>query len=133
MSVQRIAACLLFLAGCTHYNSQMLPGPKPPGWGTPEWHAFIGWMHDSLAAADPERDAQQAVARGDLHLLGVLSEAGAEVPGLKNWTKYKPGIYLLPATGDLIEGADHLEYIRVAHAYARQYNKTVLASGVDRR
>ena len=105
----------------------MLPRLEPPKWGTPEWHVFVSHLRDSLGAADPSHEAQAAIARADYHLLGVLGEA-LSVPGLgTNWTKYKPGIYILPATGELIEGEDHIAYLQIAYQYAENYNRVILA------
>ena len=129
MSVKPWLSLSILLAACAPArNSQMLPGLEPPRWGTAEWHRFVGHLRDSLATADPSREAQAAIARGEYHLLGVLGEA-LSVPGLStDWSKYQPGIYILPATGDVIEGDDHAAYLQVAHQYAEHYNRAVLAA-----
>ena len=117
----------LALVGCRPpSNARMLPSPQAPAEGTPQWHMFVEHLRDSLQRTDPELEAARAIARGDHHLLGLLSEA-LEVPGLTKWDEYRPGIYILPATGDAIADAGHAAYIQVASQYAAKYNKAVLA------
>ena len=126
MIIKSFVALLGFLAACSPHNSQMLPGLTPPAWGTPEWHAFVNRLADSLQAADPRCDAEEAAKRGDFHVLGLLGY-DLQVPGLDHWSKYKPGVYILPATSDAMEGLDHVAYMLVAHQYASEYNQTILA------
>jgi len=105
----------------------MLPGLTPPQWGSAAWFGFVGRLRDSLAAADPVRNASAAADSGDLHVLGLLGY-DLEVPGLGlKWPKYKPGVYILPATSDAIEGSEHLGYLLVARQYAQRYNATIIA------
>ena len=126
----QLCLALAFVAGCGPSHAQIvrpLPGPEPPPWGTSAWHTYLRRQTDSLVARDPQRDADSAVSRGDLHLLAISGYA-LIVPGLKrNWASYGHPIYLFRATGDHLEGPDHITYSRAAYDYAKAYNAVVLA------
>ena len=126
----QILLAMTMTTGCAQSRAQNvhpMPGAEPPQWGSPLWHAYLQRKTDSLLARDPRRDADSAVSRGDLHLLAVNGYA-LIVPGLdKNWPRYEYPIYVFPATGDHLEGVEHIAYSRAAYDYAKAYNRVVLA------
>ena len=117
------------VAGCTvHSNAVPAPGLLEPSQNSAQWLVFVRRLRDSLSSADPVQAAQAALTRRDYHLLGI-NEYALVVPGLStDWSKYKPGIYVLPAGGDAHQSPDQEAYMHVASQYAAAYNRTILGS-----
>ena len=77
----------------------------------------------------PEADAQAAIEKGDLRLLGFASRV-TSVPGVKRDDRKTAiascGVSLMKGFGDVIRSDKELAAMRLASAYAKRYNAVVL-------
>ena len=81
-----------------------------------------------LYKANPEKDAKQAIAKGDFRLLAVYGYT-LIVPGIKgDYTKYKKtyGIHPIEGTSDFIQNKEHGKLNALASKYAEKYNRIIL-------
>src|SRR5712692_9971975 len=125
VSITCALICLLALA-CSHSQApqtQPLPGLHLPTTDKAAWYLR---QRDSLVALDPVAEATAALAKGDRHLLGIVTYT-LVVPGIgRSWPNYKPGILVFPGTGDFITSSEQGSYQRTAMEYAAKYNATIL-------
>lgn len=74
---------------------------------------------------DPEADAQAAIEKGDLRLLGFALRA-TSVPGVAAADRQAAldvcGVRLLEGFGDVLRKGQDMTARRLAHAYATRYN-----------
>ena len=84
--------------------------------------ASLAWLHK----ADAERDAKQAIARGDKRLLAMATR-NPSLPGVpaESVSKLKSvcGIRYLAGTTDMVFGDTHLKLLKAAQEYATAYNR----------
>lgn len=82
-----------------------------------------------LKTANPEQDARVAIERGDLRLLRTAGRS-ASIPGLPSdqasELRRKCGIAVVPGTGDVVYGDEHLALLRKARRYAERYNQIMI-------
>jgi type IV pilus biogenesis protein CpaD/CtpE len=81
-----------------------------------------------LDAADPQADANQAVKKNDLRLLGLATRS-VIIPGLEeeNILKYEEhcGVQLIEGISDVVRSDEHLRLMQKARSYALQYNAII--------
>lgn len=81
-----------------------------------------------LDAADPQTDAQEAIKKGDLRLLG-LAYRSVHIPGVSNeeTMKYemKCGVQLIDGVSDIVRSDEHLRLMNKARSYALSYNAVI--------
>jgi len=86
--------------------------------------------------ADPVADALQAAHRGDFRLIGIAGR-GILVPGADSVLGADAAnmcaVRVVPGTGDVITSALTRQLNAVATAYARAYNRTLLAHAPGHR
>lgn len=103
----------LFLNSCA--NSSM---PIDPNVQKLQW----------LDAADPQTDAQQAIKKGDLRLLGLATRA-VSIPGVNEEERYlyerDCGVQLIEGISDVIRSDEHLRLMQKARSYALKYNAII--------
>lgn len=81
-----------------------------------------------LYKANPEKDAKEAIAQGDVRLRAVYGYT-LVVPGIKgDYTKYKEtyGLNPIEGTSDFIQNEEHGKLIKLATKYAEKYNRIIL-------
>ena len=122
----RCVPCLLAILACSATRPPAvapIPGLRVPGQDQARWYAR---QRDSLSSLDAVKEANDARARGDCRLLGVVTLA-LVVPGAgPNWREYRYGVFYFPGTGDMISSPEQGEYQGAASAYAARYNATQL-------
>ena len=103
----------LFIIGCATQSGGMDPYVQKLQW---------------LDAADPQTDAQQALKKGDLRLLGLATHS-VNIPGVvkEETLKYetKCGVQLIEGISDVIRSDEHLRLMQKARSYALQYNAII--------
>lgn len=81
-----------------------------------------------LDAADPQKDAQQAIKKGDLRLLGLATRT-VNIPGVKKDESYKYekkcGVQLIDGISDVVRSDEHLRLMQKARSYALKYNAII--------
>ena len=81
-----------------------------------------------LDSADPQADAAQAIAAGDLRLLGLATRA-ITLPGVDpdDFYRYEQacGYRLLDGVSDVVRSDEHLRLIQAARSYALRYNAII--------
>lgn len=108
--------------------------------------AFSSWADDKnqkgiepveqlrwLYKADPEKDALEAIAKGDLRLRAVYGYTMI-IPGIKDdYTKYKKayGINPIEGTSDYLQNEEHGKLNTIAVKYAEKYNQVILKHKKD--
>ncbi len=88
---------------------------------------FIKQTIVELERADPARDLQAALLRGDKRFVGVMGFA-LEVPGVEDYYEhYKSyGVRVIEGTSDFIENDDIRRLNELAYKYALRYNRLLL-------
>jgi len=81
-----------------------------------------------LDAADPQKDAQEAIKKGDLRLLGLATRS-VNIPGVtKEETlayEQKCGVQLIEGISDVVRSDEHLRLMQKARSYALSYNAII--------
>lgn len=81
-----------------------------------------------LDAADPQKDAQQAIKKGDLRLLGLATKA-LHIPGVNKEDSYRYekecGVQLIDGISDVVRSDEHLRLMQKARSYALKYNAII--------
>ena len=81
-----------------------------------------------LDAADPQADAQQAVRKNDLRLLGLATRS-VNIPGVdaSETLAYEQacGVHLIEGISDVVRSDEHLRLMQKARSYALQYNAII--------
>ncbi len=81
-----------------------------------------------LDAADPQKDAQQAIKKEDLRLLGLATKS-INIPGIKKEDSYKYekecGVQLIDGISDVVRSDEHLRLMQKARSYALKYNAII--------
>jgi hypothetical protein len=126
-------SAVLFLTACLACNAGAgqlaIPAPSLRRPETDELDSWYLRQADSLRVLNPEAEAAVAVARGDLHLYGVMGFA-LIVPGREDdWITYPFGVYKFPATSEFIQSDAQGRYQEAAFAFATRYNRVVLTAG----
>lgn len=80
----------------------------------------------AINPANAERDANEALARGDSHLVGVC-EFSCAAPGATPPDEERLGVELIENTSDDIRILGEAEYNDRAREYAMRYNTVILA------
>ena len=84
----------------------------------------LAWVKD----ANPTQDAKAALQQGDFRLM-ALAQRSIVIPGVsdKHREKYEKacGVRMLEGFTDSVRGEAHLELLKKAHSYARQYNEII--------
>ncbi|MDO9289515.1 MAG: hypothetical protein Q7T83_12090 [Thermodesulfovibrionales bacterium] len=81
-----------------------------------------------LYKANPEKDAKEAIAKGDLRLRAVYGYT-LTVLGIKgDYTKYREiyGINPIEGTSDFLQNEEHGKLNALATKYAEKYNRVIL-------
>ena len=81
-----------------------------------------------LDAADPQADANQAIKKNDLRLLGLATRS-VNLPGIskEDTLKYeeKCGVQLIEGISDVVRSDEHLRLMQKARSYALKYNAVI--------
>jgi len=81
-----------------------------------------------LDAADPQADANQAVKKNDLRLLGLATRS-VNIPGISkaDTLKYEEhcGVQLIEGISDVVRSDEHLRLMQKARSYALKYNAII--------
>ena len=81
-----------------------------------------------LDAADPQADANQAIKKNDLRLLGLATRS-VNIPGISkaDTLKYeeKCGVQLIEGISDVVRSDEHLRLMQKARSYALKYNAII--------
>jgi hypothetical protein len=81
-----------------------------------------------LDAADPQADANQAVKKNDLRLLGLATRS-VNIPGIspEDTLKYEEhcGVQLIEGISDVVRSDEHLRLMQKARSYALKYNEVI--------
>ncbi|MCP4494058.1 MAG: glutamyl-tRNA amidotransferase [Gammaproteobacteria bacterium] len=81
-----------------------------------------------LDAADPQKDAEQAIKVDDLRLLG-LAQRSVNIPGVTKEDSYKYekkcGVQLIEGISDVVRSDEHLRLMQKARSYALKYNAII--------
>jgi type IV pilus biogenesis protein CpaD/CtpE len=84
----------------------------------------LQWIKD----ANPQQDAQLAVSKGDLRLMG-LPQRAVIIPGITademNKYELRCGVKLIEGVSDTVLNNRHLQLMKKAHQYALQYNAII--------
>jgi hypothetical protein len=84
----------------------------------------LQWIKD----ANPQKDAQLALSKGDLRLMG-LPQRAVIIPGIAadEMNKYELycGVKLIEGVSDTVLNEGHLQLMKKAHQYALQYNAII--------
>ena len=82
-------------------------------------------LHE-LEQKDANRDAQQAIERGDIHVLGYQAGRGQfKIPSVDQ-SQNRCAIKQIDGMGDVIYGESHLKYRIAVKAYASQFNQIMV-------
>ena len=113
---------LVLFSGCQEVNSIDISQTTPQEKSAVE---SLMW----LKQADAQRDAQQALTRGDKRLL-AMAVRGTLLPGIEpeltSKAKSVCGVRYLPGSTDTIRGETHLKLLRIAEEYAADYNRIMV-------
>jgi nitroreductase len=83
-------------------------------------------MLASLQRRNPEQEARNAIARGDLYVMGYnLGIGGLSIPGI-NVQQNRCRVQQLDGLGDVIYGDKHMQYIIAAKRFANRFNQVML-------
>jgi hypothetical protein len=116
----RSLALLLVLvsAGC-----RLQPRPT----AVPDARAELAQRADSLAALDPEDEAREAIARGDLRFLATCGFAclptGIDRPAARI---PQDSLHIIAGTSDAVTSEEVARLNAVAREYASRYNQVIL-------
>ena len=103
----------LLLSACANNSMAIDPNVKKLQW---------------LDAADPQTDAQQAIKKSDLRLLGMATRA-VNIPGVSQEETYKYekacGVQLIDGISDVVRSDEHLRLMQKARSYALKYNAII--------
>lgn len=103
----------LFLSACANSSMAIDPNVQKLQW---------------LDAADPQTDAQQAIKKGDLRLLGLATRS-VNIPGVSAEETYKYenacGVQLIDGISDVVRSDEHLRLMQKARSYALKYNAII--------
>ena len=81
-----------------------------------------------LDAADPQTDAQEAIKKGDLRLLGLATRS-VNIPGVSEEDtlayETKCGVQLIEGISDVVRSDEHLRLMQKARSYALSYNAII--------
>ena len=81
-----------------------------------------------LDSADPQADAEHAVKKNDLRLLGLATRA-VNIPGVEKELQYKYeqrcGVQLIEGISDVVRSDEHLRLMQKARSYALRYNAII--------
>ena len=103
----------LFLSACANSSMAIDPNVQKLQW---------------LDAADPQTDAQQAIKKGDLRLLGLATRS-VNIPGVSKEETYKYekacGVQLIDGISDVVRSDEHLRLMQKARSYALKYNAII--------
>ena len=103
----------LFLGACANSSMAIDPNVQKLQW---------------LDAADPQTDAQQAIKKGDLRLLGLATRT-VNIPGVSQEETYKYenacGVQLIDGISDVVRSDEHLRLMQKARSYALKYNAII--------
>jgi hypothetical protein len=81
-----------------------------------------------LDAADPQKDAQEAIKKGDLRLLGLATRS-VNIPGVTQEEtlayEQKCGVQLIEGISDVVRSDEHLRLMQKARSYALSYNAII--------
>jgi hypothetical protein len=88
-----------------------------------ESDAVLGRRADSIAALDPRREVDAALARGDKRFIGVCNYACA-APGAPN--RLSLDLKIVEGTSDVVFGPGNGRLNRAAHDYGTAYNRMLL-------
>ncbi len=84
----------------------------------------LQWVKD----ANPQQDAQKAIAAGDLRMMGLVQRS-ILIPGVAldkiNHYQQKCGVKLIDGVSDTVLNNNHLKLMKMAHQYALQYNAII--------
>jgi hypothetical protein len=84
----------------------------------------LQWIKD----ANPQQDAEKALAAGDFRLMG-LPQRAVIIPGVPvermNQYELKCGVKLIDGVSDTVLNNNHLQLMKMAHQYALQYNAII--------
>jgi hypothetical protein len=107
-----VASCFL-LASCATSSGTIDPYVQKLQW---------------LDAADPQADAEQAVKKNDLRLLGLATRS-VNIPGIpqEQSLSYEEscGVQLIEGISDVVRSDEHLRLMQKARSYALKYNAIV--------
>ena len=90
----------------------------------PDAVAALTWVE----TADPDKDAEAAIANGD-YRLWVMAGRGERAPGLtsdQQFFKTRCGIRYLPGSTDLVVNQRHMQLMGTLEDYAAAYNQKML-------
>jgi len=80
----------------------------------------------TLKAKNATQDAQQAIARGDLQILGYQAgRGGLKTPGI-NTQQNRCKVTIMDGMGDMIFGQNHMNYRIALTQYMNRYNQIML-------
>ncbi|MCU7904877.1 MAG: glutamyl-tRNA amidotransferase [Candidatus Thiodiazotropha sp. (ex Epidulcina cf. delphinae)] len=89
------------------------------------------WLNN----ADPEKNARQALARGDKRLMAMAMRT-PNLPGIKpellSKAKRVCGVRYLEGSTDTVLGETHLKLIQAAAEYAASYNRLILGHCLEK-
>ena len=81
-----------------------------------------------LDSADPQADAEHAIKKNDLRLLGLATRA-VNIPGVEKDLLYKYeqkcGVQLIEGISDVVRSDEHLRLMQKARSYALKYNAII--------
>lgn len=84
----------------------------------------LQWVLD----ANGQEDALSALKKGDFRLM-AMAQRGIVIPGIdndqKNQYELKCGIKMIDGISDTVRNEGHLELMKKAHSYAKQYNTVI--------
>ncbi len=114
MNYLLLTACLfMLLSGCGASSKNLDPYVQKLQW---------------LDAADPQKDAEQAIKVDDLRLLG-LAQRSVNIPGVSKEDSYKfekeCGVQLIEGISDVVRSDEHLRLMQKARGYALKYNAII--------
>lgn len=91
---------------------------------TSDYESQLQWLQQ----ANPQQDAQAALAQGDFRLM-AFAQRSLVIPGVdvENSRKYelKCGVKIMEGMTDVIRSEEHLRLMKLAHTYALQYNAVI--------
>jgi|GEM_PF-1812395 hypothetical protein len=106
-------------------------------WGAANWYQLEYRMPpgdcsylEGLRPNQAAKDAEQAVSRGDFHLLGVYGFT-LEVPGIVERQTIST-IRPIACTSDMLLSKRHMELVDAARVYADRYDRRVIALNKNR-
>lgn len=117
-----LICCYLWPASTEHYEvtGDVILGPASM--------AEITLSAESLAHADPSRDAREAFRSNDVRLV-ALRGYSTIVPGVSEyWTRLctNQGLKVIRGTSDVLSNRNDWAFRAAATDYARKYNRTLL-------